>query len=180
MKAKQKIIIACVSFAMCSAIFLGVLVYPVFRGVLKDHESVLAHARELLQLKEDAKNSREFDILSTQYANEFSRLQELFVDSKTPIAFFRFLDETSSSLGIPIEKAPGLEQQREKDPWPSFEVRVAGRGLYPNVIAFLQKIENAPYVVEVQTLTLLGTKGLLAEENTGEVDFSFSLKVFTK
>ena len=172
MKSKQKIIIAIASFTVCSVIFLGALVYPVFHGVLEDHKKVLAHKREILQLKEDLKSTHEFEMLSVQYAKEFGQLEGLFVDSNIPIAFFRFLDETAALLAVQIEKSPGAAQQPGGDRWPSFEVRLAGRATFPSVMAFLQKIENAPYLLEVKTFTISTRKG--------EVEFSLSLKVFTK
>jgi len=175
MKAKQKVIIAFASFAVCSMIFLGAVVYPVFHGVLEDYKQVLAHKREILQLEEDGKSTNEFEMLAGQYEKEFVRLQGFFVDSKIPIAFFRFLDETAALLNVQIEKSPGVSQKLEGDRWPSFEVRLAGGGAYLSVMAFLQKIENAPYLLEVKTLTLSTEKGF-----GGEIGFSMSLKIFTK
>lgn len=183
MKAKQKVIIALVSFAVCSVIFLGALVYPVFHGVLEDYKKVLAHKREILQLKEDLKSTREFETLAGQYAKEFMQLEGLFVDSKIPIAFFRFLDGSATVLAVQIEKSPGVTQQLQGDRWPSFEVRLAGEGAYPGVMAFLQKVENAPYLLEVKTLKISVRKEFLNQQNPppgGEVEFSLSLKVFTK
>lgn len=183
MKSKQKIIIALLSFAVCSVIFLGALVYPVFHGVLGDYTKVLAYKREILQLEEDARSAREFETLSAQYAKDLERIEELFVDSETPIAFFRFLDEAAAALNVQIQKAPGPVQQINEDHWPSFDVRLAGGGLYPSVMALLQKIENAPYLLEVGTLTISSKKGLSSEQGPpagGQVEFSLSLKVFTK
>ena len=175
MNAKHKIIIALGSFAVCSVIFLVALVYPVFRGVQEDYGRVLAYKREILQSQEDAASSRAFDSLSGQYAEEFARLERVFVDSKTPIAFFRFLDNTEADLGVRIEKSPGSIQQLEGDRWPSLEVRLAGEGAYPNVMAFLQKIESASYLLEVKTLVISSSKGF-----GRKVEFSLSLKAFTK
>ena len=175
MKAKQKISIALASFAVCSVIFLWAFVYPVFHGVLEDYKKVLAHKKEILQLKEDANSTRELEMLSVQYAKEFAQLEGFFVDSNIPIALFRFLDETAALFNVQIEKSPGVIQQFEGDRWPSFEVRLAGRASYPGLMAFLQKIENAPYLLEVKTLTIAAKKGF-----EREVEFSLSLKVFTK
>ena len=172
MTPKQKIIIACASFAVCSVIFSVALVYPVFRGVLEDYKKVLAYKREILQLEEDAKNSREFETLSKQYVKEFGQFEGLFTDSKIPIAFFRFLDETAATLGVRMEKSSGSVQQLKGDRWPSFEVRLAGKGVYPDVRAFLQKIENAPYLLEVKAFKM--------SETSRQGEFSLSLKVFTK
>lgn len=179
MKSKQKIIIALVFFGVCSVVFLGVFIYPVFQGVLEDNQKMLAHKKEILQLQEDTKSSREFEMLSGQYAKELVRLEELFVDSETPIAFFRFLDETAVLFTLQIEKAPGSVQQLKEDHWPSFDVHLTGEGLYPNVMAFLEKIENAPYLLEVKVLTISG-RNASGQQNQEKVEFSMSLKVFTK
>lgn len=178
MKAKQKIIITAISFGSFSAIFLAVVVYVVLGGVQEDHGQILAYKQEFLQLQEYEKGSRELEAFSAQYAEEFLRLENLFVDSETPIAFFRFLDETADLFRLRIEKSPGAFQHLEGDRWPSFEVRLAGSGVYPDVMAFLQKIENGPYLLEVQTIALTG--GGLGEGSQGEVGFTASLKVFTR
>lgn len=180
MRSKQKFIIAVVSFVVLSAMLLGAVVYPVFRGVAADYQKALAQKRLLLQLEEDKKSSSEFEKISMQYAQEIRQLQEVFVDSKTPIAFFRFLDETALAFGLDMEKAPGPVQHTEGDRWPSFDVRLAGKGPYPHVMAFLQKIENASYFLEVETLMMSAKKGFGDQERKGEVEFSMSLKVFTK
>lgn len=180
MKAKRKILIANAFFAVSAMLLLAFVAYPMFQGVLTDYEKVLTHQSETLQLKEDKKNSREFEIISSQYAGEFAQLKDLLVDSETPIMFFRFLDDTAASLGLRIEKAPSSVQSVQGDRWPSFDMRLTGEGLYPDFMTFLQKIENAPYLLEVKTLTLSAKRTSEDQQSQGEIEFSLSLKVFTK
>ncbi|MBI2098653.1 MAG: hypothetical protein HYT49_03350 [Candidatus Wildermuthbacteria bacterium] len=178
MKAGQKIIVTLAIFGAFIALFLGVVVYPIFQGVVGDHKEVLAYKRELIQLREDEESSIEFERLASTYAREFGRMKNLFVDSATPIEFFRFLDEAAASFRLQIEKTPGPVQRLQGDRWPSFEVRLAGGGLYPDTMAFLQKIENAPYLLEVGTLTMGQRKSFAGQQNQGEIEFSMSIKVF--
>ena len=180
MKAKQKTFIAASSFGVFTVIFLVVIVYTVIQGVLEDRGQVLVHKRELLQLQEYEKSSRELEMFSAQYAGEFLRLKNLLVDSETPIAFFRFLDETADLFRLRIEKAPGAVQHLKGDRWPSFEIRLAGDGVYPDVMAFLQKIENGPYLLEIKTFTLTTEGRFTNLESQGEVEFISSWKVFTR
>lgn len=180
MRPKQKTLIATVAFGVLTILFSGAVVYPVFQGVVGDYAEALTYKKELVQLKENKKNSREFDILSTQYAKEFAQVDDLLIDSNTPIAFFRFLDETAASFKLQIDKVPSSVEHVPGDRWSSFDIRLAGQGSYPGFMAFLQKIENAPYLLEVQTLTLSAEKGSAAKQSQGEVEFSLSLKVFTK
>ena len=178
MRAKQKIIVAVLSFGAFSTIFLGVALFPVFQGVARDHKEVLANKRELLQLRTDQESSNEFGKIAGQYAGEFQRIENLFVDGDAPIAFFRFLDEAAVSFGLRTEKALGSLQRLRGDRWPSLEVRLAGGGSYPDVMAFLQKIENAPYLLEVKTLNMSQKRG--GQQNQERIEFSLSMKVFMK
>jgi len=180
MKAKQKVVITAVSFGLLNVIFLVVVVYVVLQGVLEDRGQVLVYKHELLQLQEDEKSSRELEMFSTQYEGEFVRFEDLLVDSETPIAFFRFLDETADLFRLRIEKAPGAVQHLKGDRWPSFEIRLAGDGVYPDVMAFLQKIENGPYLLEIKTFTLTTEGRFTNLESQGEVEFISSWKVFTR
>ncbi len=180
MKSRKKILITIASFGIFTALFFGAVVYPVFQGAKGDYQKVLALQREILQLKEDKKNSHEFETLSAQYAQEFVEAENLFVDSETPISFFRFLDETAASFKLQIEKVPSPAQRLQEDSWPSFDVRLTGQGLYPDFRAFLQKIENAPYLLEVKTLTFATRERDAGQEGQGLIEFSMSIKVFTK
>ncbi|OHA64195.1 MAG: hypothetical protein A2940_01750 [Candidatus Wildermuthbacteria bacterium RIFCSPLOWO2_01_FULL_48_29] len=179
MKAGQKIIITLSVFAAFIALFLGIVVYPIFQGVVRDHKEVLAYKWELIQLREDKESSIEFERLASTYAREFGLMENLFVDSATPIEFFRFLDAAAASFQLQIEKTPGSVQLLREDRWPSFVVRLAGGGLYPDAMAFLEKIENAPYLLEVEKLTMGQRKGFADQQNQGEIEFSMSIKVFT-
>ena len=178
MRAKQNTIVAILSFGICSILFMAGVLYQVFQGVVKDHKEVLAHKRELLQLREDQESSNEFGKIERQHALEFQKIENLFVDGDSPIAFFRFLDETAASLGLRTEKALGSLQLLQGDRWPSMEVRLAGGGAYVNVVAFLQKIENAPYLLKVRTLNI--SQGRVTQQDQGQTDFSLSMKVFMK
>ena len=53
MRAGQKIIVTLAVFGVFITLFLGVVIYPIFQGVVGDNEKVLAYKQELLQLKKD-------------------------------------------------------------------------------------------------------------------------------
>ena len=80
MNGNKKIIIAAVSFVLAAALFSGLALYPVFQGVVTDHESLLALKRQLAEADADQENIRKFEALSAQYSAEFKRLETLRVD----------------------------------------------------------------------------------------------------
>ena len=180
MQTNQKIFIAIGSFAGIAIAFSVIVVYPIFQGISKDHNAVIEQKRALAQMNENRMRSYEFERISEEYAEEFSRVEDLFIDSETPVSFFLFLEDTAALFELQVEKNPGNIQQAEGDAWRSFEMRLMGEGLYSNFLAFLQKIENAPYLIEVKTLTITGNESLLNEQPSGHIEFSLSLKVFTR
>ncbi|HEX9722592.1 MAG TPA: hypothetical protein VGA53_05040 [Candidatus Paceibacterota bacterium] len=180
MRSKRTIITTIGIFAGIAVLLSAFVVYPIFQGILQDNETVLRQKQELLQIQESKKRFHEFESISQDYASEFVRLQALFVDRETPLPFFRFLDETALGLGIRMEKSPGNVQEITQDPWPSFEVRLVGEGSYPNVAAFVEKIENAPYLVEIQTFGITESGQSQESPAPGSVEFSLSAKVFIR
>lgn len=177
MTTPKKIIFAGVSVGALAVLFLALAVYPIVQGVRADREKVFAYRQELRQLEEDKKHVREFEALSRQYAEELARLQSIFVDNRTPVAFFRFLDETAAALDLEMEKVPGSVQHAPGDRWPSFKLHLGGRGGYPDFAVFLQKLESAPYLLQVETLSL----SKKTDAQLGKtIEFSLSLKVFTR
>lgn len=173
LKANQKIMIAAALYGVLIVAVSGIVVYPLFQGVVNDHKEIVTHKRDILQLREDIDSSREFEMFQGVHAREFDSIESLFVESASPIAFFRFLDQTATPLGLEIEKSTGSVQQVQADRWSSFEIRLTGVELYQNFMNFLQKLENAPYLLEIQSLTFSA-----AEE--GKVEFSLSIKAFTR
>jgi len=177
MKSSQKILITAGTTFAFAGVLLGGAVYPIFQGIVKDYETMLERRQELLQIAEDRKQLRDFEDVSLQYKQEFLELESLFVDRETPVPFFRFLDQAALQFGLQIEKAPDDPRQVEGDVWPSLEVRLVGSGLYSDFLAFLQTIENAPYIVEVQKLDIKKSGGSVNDER---VEFSMSVKAFVR
>jgi hypothetical protein len=177
MKSGKKIITtAGVTFAIIG-VLLAVVVYPIYKGVVNDNAEVVKLKQELLQINENRKQLRDFENISLQYEEEFLQVQKRFVDSETPVSFFRFLDQAAQTFGLRIEKSPSNPIQIEGDRWPSLEVRIAGEGLYSNFLAFLQAIENAPYILEVQTISINKSE---QEQTKEQIEFTLSLKVFVR
>lgn len=179
MRPMQRIFIAIGCFAGVTVVFSLLVIWPIFQGVLQDHKAILEQERKLLQIAEDRELSREFEQVSVKHATEFMRLENLFVDTDTPVPFFRFLDGTAQSFGLQMEKTPGNTGEAPGDTWPSFEMRLVGHGPYPGFMAFLQRIENAPYLMEVKNLTVTSAQEAEAQPN-GEIEFSLLVKAFTK
>ena len=183
MSSKRKIILAATVIGIGSAVFVGLVLYPIFQGVANDHDEILAQKRELARIIADRENIKNFEELSSRYQTEFVILDTLLVDLENPIAFFKFLDDTSNSSRVTLEKKPGTPRKLKGDVWASLDVQLSGVGSYANVVHFLKKLENSPFLVEPQKVSItLPELGTLVEEEQipGNVKFTLLLKVFTK
>jgi len=180
MNSKRKIIVAAIVCTIVALLFGVFAVYPVFQGVVQDHDKIVLQKRELAQGELDRNNIRNFEKLSVQYLKEFERLDLLRVDLDNPIDFFKFLDSTAEEAGVAdLKKIPGSSRQLSDDPWPSFSVELSGTGVYPDVVTFLQKLENSPYLAAFEKVSF--DTGLVSEDaEPGSVAFSILFKVFIK
>jgi len=169
----KRIFFPLILFGTASAVFAVLVAYPIFRGITRDYNAAVIQKQELAQLQEDRKRLQELDSVLTQYQQEFAELKSLFLDIETPIEFFRFLDISAEEFRVELKKTPGVPQKLDEDLWGSMTVNLTGSGAYTDVEAFLQKVEYAPYVLELQKLSI-------AEGIKNQVRFSALLKVYTK
>jgi len=184
MNRTHKIISFLILFSAGSALFVVFVVYPIFRGVLDDHEEALAQKKELVQLQEDRKRLQEFQSTFQAYRADFTQLENLFVDTETPIEFFRFLDDAAEEFGLVLKKNPGVPRLEKDDVWPSMSIELQGDGPYPGAVAFLQKVENAPYLIEAKDFSIAGSllrnRRSISLQEEGVVRFLLVLKVYTE
>jgi Tfp pilus assembly protein PilO len=182
MKVTRNLLFVTVSFTIAGMVFLLLVVHPIFQGVLRDHEEILAQKQRSAQIQEDQKHLRDFESVFASNQSEFAQLERLFLDTQAPSGFFRFLDTTSAAFSLEVEANPGARQQEKGDSGPSIKIEIQGNGSYPNIVAFLEKIENAPYLVEIEDISITSAKASAqrGQPAIGENVLSMTLKVYTK
>jgi hypothetical protein len=180
MRGRRSVFAAIAVFGIVSLVFIFVIVYPLFQGIKKDYDEAIEKKEKLIRLEEDKKRGREFEEILQRYEAEFVKMQTLFLDVDEPIAFFRFLDGISIESGVEIKKNPGVSKIQQGDIWPSLDVQIQGTGTFAGVKSFLQKVENGPYLVELEQVTITSTSILRGEEVQRGVKVSANLKVYTK
>jgi len=174
MNTKRNLLLAAALFLGAAFVFVSFVVYPVFRGVVHDHERALEQRREFVQLGEDREHLAEFERLFMREQSAFDQLERVFLDLRSPIEFFRFLDRSAEEFGITLEKTPGLPQTTPEEPWTYVDVHLEGEGTYPGALAFIEKIESSPYLLELKGLNFSKAEGQLL------VRFSINTRIYAK
>ena len=173
MTPKQKIFLASGIFAVFLLLFFAFLLFPLMRGARADSAKVLVARAQLGKVSLYEEQIQKFEGISQSKQDSVDRIHNLFLDTDTPIAFLEFLEGRSANSKISLKITPVESQKKEEDVWSSIDFELAGRGFYPNVLSFVKQVENGPYLFEFKNV-------VLQRLVTGEVDFSFLLKVYTR
>lgn len=186
MHPKKKIIIASI---ISIGLFLGIVafvVYPIWGGILADHEQLLLQERELNRIRVDVGNVEKFERLKIEQQAEFQKFDNLFINPDPPVEFIEFLEEKAQDSRFVLTITPGNPQKVKDDLWPSMNFSISARGTYQNFLRFLKQIENSPFLVEVQSITMdgLGEQRRIGNQTrklpSEEISFILPLKVYTR
>jgi len=191
MTFKKKIIISIVFFLTLSILLIVFVIYPLFLEIKKNSQDFLFQKQELMTLEEKAENLEKIRILFLEISPGLEKIDNLFVDPKVPVDFIRFLEKTSQDSQLSLKISPGPSLKIEKDPWPFIVFQLSLAGSFPNLAKFLEKLESAFYLIEIQNLTITRLseteliQPFLEKEmgeiySLGDVKATLSLKVYTK
>ncbi|MBI2123740.1 MAG: hypothetical protein HYU04_00610 [Candidatus Wildermuthbacteria bacterium] len=173
MTAHSKTIAVLAGFVLALLVFAAFVLFPLLRSIRADSAKVFVARQELSQVSMYEEHIRKFEELSKARENEIALFDDLFVDRKTPIAFIEFLETYSQGSEVSLEISPVESLKKEADVWDSIDFDLTGKGTFPNVMSFMEQVENAPYLLEFKNLTLQRLA-------TGEASFLFLIKVYTK
>ena len=186
MKPKNKIFIISVIFGLMILALIIFLIYPLFKEIKKNSQVMLVFKEELILLRTQIKELKEFGAVYENYQPNLAKINQLFFDSKNPVKFIRFLEKTAFDSGVSIEISPLIFPKKEKETklWDYVTFKLSSKGSFPNFLKFSDKLEVSPYLTEIQNLTLkrLSEKELKVGEeySLGDITATCLIKVFTK
>jgi len=152
-------------------------------------KEIRANSQELISLKselasfqKETENLNKLKVVYQNYQSNLAKIDQIFIDPRRPIEFFDFLDKNATLFQLKIEKSPVSRQKTETEP-PSLFLQISVIGSFPNFLKFLEKLENAPYLIDILNLNVkkiaereIQSKGLLPQD----VESTFLIKVYTK
>ena len=167
-------------FLLLVAGILGLFVYPLVNGIAQDAAALRSLKEQLVVFQQDEKNAKEFQQIIQSSKEEFEKLDTLLVEAATPIAFIEFLEQEAAPPGLEVKIAIGQAKKQRGDTWPSLDFQVSTRASFSAFFAFLQKLENSPYLLKAESVNARGVKKKEGETGEQQVEFSLFFKVFTK
>jgi len=181
---KIKIFLLFLAVSIFSAIYFGVL--PLLSEIKNNFGQIISQKNEIknFQIKSQSVGAAE-DYLSGIVDN-IKKTQDIFIDREVPVDFIRFLEKTAKDCNISMEVSLSSPLKAKDEKWQRLLFQVNSSGSLPDFLKFFEKIENSPYLVDVQSLFInrLSEDDLKSEKYIGlpqgSVTSGISIKVYSK
>ena len=186
MTIKNKINLSLIFFLILAIFLLAFLIYPLLEDIKNYSKEIISQKKEVLSLENKIKDTEEFRKNYAKIKPNLEKIETLFTNSEAPIDFISFLEKTSQDCHLTIKIVPAAITKKTEEPWASLGFSITLAGSFPNFLRFLEKLESAPFLTEIQNLSikrLQDTELKLKEfENLslGDIQASFLIRVFTK
>ncbi len=162
-------------------IFGFILIFGVFcfcfftlKDINQKSEELKLKIKENLFLEKKIERLKNFKKEYSQNKKEIEEMESLFLKEKPEdlIKFRQFLKKTALLSNVEFSI---LSFKKEKD---YFLFQIAGKGDYSNIMRFLGKIENAPYLIKISKCFL---KAKLQKESPfPKIEMNLTIEVLKK
>ncbi len=149
----RKIITISVVFGIIIVILLSFVIYPLLKGVKKNSQEFILAKKELLSFKTKTEEFEQSKEVYRGLKTDLEKIDELFINPDVPIDLIKFWRATAEDSGLLIDISPTSLEADETAPWDSMGFRLSLTGSFSDFLKFLEKIETAPYLIEIQNLS---------------------------
>ena len=130
-------------------------------------------ADKLTTLQVSMANLEEFKNTYESLEEILTEIDGLLVDSEVPVEFISFLEEKAKKSNLVFQISSASAQISKTDPWPYINFQATATGDFPNLVNFLEQLENSLYLIEIRNINI-------RESENGNINANFSIKVFAK
>lgn len=157
----KKIIVISIIFGIVAIILFCFAIYPLLSKVRRNSEELIFAKRELVLFKAEAEEFEQSKKVYGGLKTDLKKIDQLFIDPDVPIDLIKFWRKTAQDSGLLIDISPVPLGAKEIVLWDSIGFRLELVGSFSNFLKFLEKIETAPYLIEIQNLSAKNSKQFL-------------------
>jgi len=181
MTLKKKIYLSIIIFGSVSVLSVVFLLRPLFLEIKKMSQEIVSQKQALVSFAAEIKNLEDFKKIYPTISPNLEKIDNLFINPELPIGFIGFLEESAEQSQLAVKISPLPARKIEKELWPFLTFRIKATAPFPKFLRFLEKIENSPYLIEIQNLTAAKVveRNLQPAPNEA-VEAVIILKVFSK
>ena len=169
-----------------STLLVVLVVYPLFKGIGEFSYNLFLEKNKIIYLNKEKEEVEKTENFYDSYQTDLEKIDNLFIDSEVPVQFINFLENTATESQIKLEISSMVKGKDKEGPWPSLSLQLLTTGSFSNFSKFLDKLENAPYLIEILELNTrkIAEKEKQAQGKEGIPNADTSsillIKVFTK
>ena len=158
-------------------LIIAFVIVPLFKSIGNNSKEIAIQKQKIVLLEYEGTSLKENESFQESSQRFIQEVNKLFIDAEVPLEFVNFLENTSQECQLIIDILPNFETKKEKDSWSYSNFQLVSSGSFSNFLKFLEKMENSPYLIDVQNINIsrLGSQG---EEGQANVKDSFAIKVF--
>ncbi len=155
MNYKKKTILVSLVFVGAIIILLFFVLNPLKSKVEESTENYALAQKDLEMIEgrqKELEKARQ-DYEEVEKGLDFTK--EAFVDSEAPLELLQFLENTASGASLSISISPhNLKEEEEGSFWEGVGLQLSLGGGFSDFLSFFDKIENSPYLIEIQNLSV--------------------------
>jgi hypothetical protein len=176
MEPKKKIFVSIVIFIIINLALIIILIFPFARAIEKNSQDLILQKQELILLSEKSEKTKNLKNIYQVHQKNLEKIDALFIDPETPIDFIGFLEKNAEDSQVKIKKSLASDKTQETDFGPALSFNISLESSVSNFMKFLEKLENAPYLIEIPNLNI----NALGEKSLGNINATISIRVLTK
>lgn len=154
MKNIKKLYSPLIIFSLISLSLIVFLIYPTFSDIKKSSKEVVLSKEMISNIFVQDRQLESFKKSFSQYETNLTKADRMFVDPENPVEFIKFLEKTAFGLGISININLDVDSKEKDSEFLLSSFRISAKGVLPNILEFSQKLENGPYLLKINQLSL--------------------------
>lgn len=169
-----------------SAVAMSVFLFGfIFNGIKKDSENFSSRREQIFVLEKRIENLENFKKTSEETEFDLRKIDNLFIDPVVPVDFITFMEKTADNLSLSHKISPNLSAKTDQNKWTSLVFELNLTGSFSNLMKFLEKMENSPYLIKIQKLKINNLSGgsvktkIDKDISSGDINAILSIEVFT-
>lgn len=141
--------------------------------IKKDSQKIISQKEKSILLEGKKKELKNLQKEYESAQENLEKIDSFFVDLALPIEFIRLLEKSGFDSQISTKVSLATEKT---GPEPALSFNVSLSGSFANLLKFIDKIENSPYLIEVANLDVKKS----TQEPLGNIIANLELVVLAK
>lgn len=175
MKNQNKIYIIITIFALIVLVLIVFVIYPTLEDIKNSSREILLDKSKVISINEQNKELDDFKKKYNNHNYNLEKINQLFVDSKDPVDFIKFLEKTANDSGIGTDIKLDISlSEKGFNNLPVAISNIFTTGNFLNILKFSEKLDTSPYLMRINNLTIKKS----SQESM--VDANFLVEAITK